>query len=141
MLYAESSAVVAWLLGEPHQDVVREALASAELVLASDLALVECDRVLIRATIDGRITKGQAADRRVLLNKAAFHWGILHMDNEILGRARRPFPIEPPRTLDALHLSCAIVARSTLPGLSVLSLDERVRTNALRLGFDLLPLD
>ena len=48
-LYAESSAVLAWLFGEPVGDVAREALAGAEMVLASELTLVECDRVLLRA--------------------------------------------------------------------------------------------
>ena len=47
-LYAESSAVLCWLLDEPRAPEVREALASAELVLASSLTLIECDRVLIR---------------------------------------------------------------------------------------------
>jgi predicted nucleic acid-binding protein len=140
-LYAESSAVVAWLLGEASQDTVRDALSNAELVLASDLTLVECDRVLIRATVVGRITEGQAADRRAVLNEAAYHWGILHMDEEVFERARRPFPIEPIRTLDALHLASALMARSAVPGLSLLSLDQRIRATARKLGFDVLPPD
>ena len=48
-IYAESSAVLAWLLGEAAASRVREVLRRAELVMASDLALIECDRVLIRA--------------------------------------------------------------------------------------------
>ena len=47
-IYAESSAVLAWLLGEAPGSRVREVLRRAELVMASDLVLIECDRVLIR---------------------------------------------------------------------------------------------
>jgi uncharacterized protein with PIN domain len=39
-LYAESSAVLAWLLAEPDGEVVREALATAQLVTASELTLI-----------------------------------------------------------------------------------------------------
>jgi PIN domain nuclease of toxin-antitoxin system len=54
-VYAESGAVLAWLLGEESGQSVREVLRHAVLVTASDLTLVECDRVLIRAVTMGEI--------------------------------------------------------------------------------------
>ena len=53
-IYAESSAVLAWLLGESAGHRVREVLRRAELVAASDLTLLECDRVLNPRGHDGR---------------------------------------------------------------------------------------
>lgn len=47
-LYAESGAVLAWLLGENKGSDVREQLSSAQRVFTSDLTLIECDRVLNR---------------------------------------------------------------------------------------------
>ncbi len=138
-LYAESSAVIAWLLGEPSGKGVREALAESEAVVSSDLTLVECDRVLIRAVTLGKISEAQAADRRAALSAAAARWHVLKVAGDIVERARRPFPQEPIRTLDALHLSSALVARSALPGLELLSLDERIRDNARALGFGIHP--
>ena len=138
-LYAESSAVIAWLLGEPSGKEVRAALAGAETVVSSDLTLVECDRVLIRAVALRKISEAQAADRRAALGMAASRWHILKVVGEVVERARRPFPLEPIRTLDALHLSSALTARSALPGLELLSLDERIRENALALGFRARP--
>lgn len=44
-IYAESSAILAWLLGEVTGSRVREALLRAELVFSSDLVLIECDRI------------------------------------------------------------------------------------------------
>jgi predicted nucleic acid-binding protein len=99
-IYAESSAVLAWLLGEEADYRVREVLRRAALVAASDLVLLECDRVLIRAVGLGEIDEATAADRRVLLNAAAAHWHLWRVSSEIVDRARRPFPVEPVHTLE-----------------------------------------
>lgn len=138
-VYAESSAVLAWLLGEEAAPRVRRALAAADIVVASDLTLIECDRVLIRALVLGHITEGDAADRRAHLNAAATHWNVLRIGPEIVDRARQPFPGEPIRTLDALHLASALAARSAVAGVELLSLDDRIRTVASGLGFRLQP--
>ena len=138
-LYAESSAVLAWLLGEPSGNAVRDALRRAELVAASDITLVECDRVLIRAVTTGEIDEAAGADRRALLNAAASHWQLWRVSSEITERARRPFPTEPIRTLDALHLASALAVKSAIPGVQVLSLDARIRRAAKNLGFSLQP--
>ena len=137
-LYAESSAVLGWLLGEPAGESARRALADAELVVASDLTLIESDRVLIRAHTRDQISEAEMSDRRAVLNAAAAHWQVLRIDMEVVERARRPFPAEPIRTLDALHLASALVARSVVPGLALLTLDERIRAVARLLGFHIL---
>ena len=139
-LYADSSAVLSWIFGEPDGQAVREVLAAAESVIASDLTLVECDRTILRAQTVGRISEAQAADRRGLLIATAAHWHLLRLDAEVIERARRPFPAEPIRTLDALHLASALTARSALPGLILLSLDERMRAAGRGLGFTVRPV-
>ncbi len=48
----------------------------------------------------------------------------------MIDRARRPFPVEPIRTLDALHLASALGAKETLDDLALLSLDHRIRSAA-----------
>jgi predicted nucleic acid-binding protein len=138
-VYAESSAVLAWLLGEARSGDVRQALGSAGIVLASELTLIESERVLIRATATGLLSEGAAADRRARLRQASEHWTILHLDEEISERARRPFPREPIRTLDAIHLASALLARSVVPETRLLSLDERVRAAGKELGLAVVP--
>jgi predicted nucleic acid-binding protein len=129
--------VLAWLLGEPAGEAARRALAEAELVIASDLTLIECDRVLIRAQTQDEISEAEVSDRHALLNAAAGHWQVLRIDTEVVERARRSFPLEPIRTLDALHLASALVARGSVPGLVLLTLDERIRNVGRRLGFQI----
>jgi len=65
---AESSAVLAWLLGEPAGEAVRRMLAEAECVVSSTLTQVECARALARGVASGRMSRG---DGRVRANSAA----------------------------------------------------------------------
>lgn len=139
-VYLESSALLSWLLGEPDGDVVRGILDAAPAVLTSRLTLVEAARGLLRAEYERRIS---AADRHTLagmLAAAAAAWFRLSMTDATCERAERPFPVEPVRTLDALHLASALTALEAYPGLAVLTFDERVATNARTLGLPVLPL-
>lgn len=138
-VYAESSAVLSWLLGESAGQSVRTVLAGAETVVASDLTVVECHRALIRAARIEALTEAQLADRRAHLAQAATGWHLLRVSREVAERARQPFPFEPLRTLDALHLASALTARASVPGLALLTLDERVRRNGRELGFSVSP--
>lgn len=139
ILYAESSAVLAWLLAEATGADVAATLREAEHIIVSDLLFVECDRACIRAAASGALTTRQAASVRALLAKAGSHWETLRLSSRVIDRSRQPFPVEPVRSLDALHLSSALEARSALPELQVLSLDQRVRDNAAMLGFEVVP--
>jgi predicted nucleic acid-binding protein len=138
-VYAESSAVLAWLLGEDGGHRVRDVLRRADVVTASDLTLIECDRVLIRAVVLGEIDEAAAADRRGYLNAAAARWHVWRLSPDIVDRARSPFPAEPLRALDAIHLASALAVRSMIPGVELLSLDERIRKTGAQLGFHLAP--
>ena len=140
-LYVESSAVLAWLLEQDSGELVADSLAHAELVVASDLTLIECDRVLIRAVVLDELDEADADDRQARLNAVATQWTLLGLGDEIMERARRPFPAEPIPTLDAIHLASALIGRKAIPELAMLSLDTRVRRAANRLGFPLVPSD
>lgn len=138
-LYAESSAVLAWLLDEPTAPAMRRLLEDAEVIIASDLTLIECDRVLLRAVALKELTEAEAADRRAHLSAAAAHWHLLRIAGEVVDRARQPFPGDPMRTLDAIHLASLLVARTAVVDLRLLSLDERVRQAARGLGVAVVP--
>jgi predicted nucleic acid-binding protein len=131
--------VLAWLLGEPASSGVAERLAGAERVVASDLTVIECERVLIRAWSSGLLSEADAAARRATLARAATQWHRFGLGPEVTHRCRLPFPIEPVRTLDAIHLATALSARGLLPTLRLLTLDQRIRENGVRLGFDVAP--
>ena len=132
--------MLAWLLGEPSGPLARDALATAEAIAASDLTLLECDRALIRGVATGEVGAAEAARARALLNRAAAHWNLLRIDSEVVDRARRPFPAEPLRALDAIHLASALTVAAHVPDLALLSFDRRIRRAARRLGFSIVPV-
>lgn len=140
-LYAETSAVLRWLFNEARGDQVLELLRAAPRVVSSRLTLIECSRSIERAQTTARIRETQTTELRSTLSQAAVGWQVLEVSREVAARAEQRFPAEPVRTLDAIHLSTALVLRQILPGLRIVSTDLRVRENGLLLGFDVLPLD
>jgi hypothetical protein len=89
--------------------------------------------------VSGESVRGVQCVLRAHLAEAASHWHTLRLAPEIVDRARQPFPGEPIRTLDAIHLASVLTARTAIAGLRLLSLDDRVRKAARRLGLELIP--
>jgi len=139
IVYAESSAVLAWLLGEHSAPAVIDHLQAASRVVSSSLTSVECARGLARAVTQNRISKQQELAALRLLDIAESSWDVHDLSDSIMTGARAQFPIEPVRTLDALHLSTALVFLEAFGELTVLSFDDRVRANALALGMAVSP--
>ena len=138
-IYAESSAVAAWLLREPQGSDIYAILVAATHVVSSDLTLVECDRAIQRGTATRRMSPAAAKSASSDLTATAAKWDIVNLLPSIVERARQPFPSEPIRTLDALHVAWALHARAAIPDLAILSLDDRIRRVAESVGFALLP--
>ena len=139
VLYAESSAVLSWLLGEPHQDEIVAELSKANEVVTSTITAIECGRALLRARIEGRVKPTEEMAALRLLDDAVERWTVLGLSDEVDRRARQEFPNEPLRTFDALHLATASVFAEALGDIRMLSLDDRVRDNARSLGMTIAP--
>ena len=137
--YAESSAVLTWLLGEPQEAAVRRLLADAERVVASTLTRVECARALSRGLIAERLSLADELAALQLLDRVSSSWVTLEMTGRVLDRAVARFPREPVRTLDAFHLATALMFHEAAGALTMVSLDERIRENAADLGLAVAP--
>jgi predicted nucleic acid-binding protein len=133
-VYLESSALLHWLLGQSRAADVRRAVDRAEVVLTSALTFTETERALVRAEHHGVLRGGDARRLRGLLNRVQASWTRMAVSDDVLARASRPFPVEPIRTLDAIHLATALEFTATYPDLHVLSFDDRVADNAEALG-------
>lgn len=138
-LYAETSAVVSWLLGEPSANAAWRALRQAGKIFTSDLTLIECHRVLHRLTATGHLQVGDAAAVRSRLERCTEYWTIHRISPRVAERSQSGFPREPVRSLDAIHLATALLLRNVCPDLRILSLDRRIRANAAALDFVLEP--
>lgn len=138
-LFAESSAVLTWLLSQPRGHLVLDALESSDSVVISELTLVETDRTLLRELALGGVTAAVVDALQARLVEVSASWNVQPLRREVLDRARASFPDDRIRSLDAIHLASAVVARESLGDMDLLSLDERIRSNAAALGFRVLP--
>lgn len=139
IVYAESSAVLAWIFQEPRADAVNDVFDRATLVLSSSLTSIECARGVRRAEAAGRISARQAEDLLAEFRSLTAGWDTMEIGERAVHVASAPFPVEPVRSLDAIHLASARVASDSLGDIAVLSFDERVRANAEALGLRVLP--
>jgi predicted nucleic acid-binding protein len=133
-LYLESSAAVAWLLGESTASDVGRRMDAAEIVVTSQLTIVEIARTIHRAVALNLIKEASAQKLRGLLARERKKWITMAPTEGVLARAGTAFPVEPVKTLDAIHLATALNFAEAFPDLAVLSLDRRVNDNATALG-------
>ena len=131
--YIESSALVAALL-ERDTSLIKS-LRSAGRRVTSALTIAEAARAIIRAKAAGRITSDQEQALLRALRRFERRTYLVAVSDSVLTRVRRPFPIEPIRTLDAVHLATAELLGEPLQLVTVVTRDARVRENAQALGF------
>ena len=133
--YLESSAVVAALL---EGDVAAKAsLRAPGRRVTSALTVVEASRAIIRARVAGRLTNQQQRAAIRGIQAFARRCDIVSLADVVLTRAGRAFPVEPVRTLDAIHLA-TLDALGEPPSLvTMVTRDVRIRENALALGYGL----
>ena len=138
-LYLESSAALRDLLGGEQGDDIRRLLREADLVATSRCTLAEVGRVLARLRLLEPEVAAAAASNEAQFSSDSELWVIHPVDEAVWARCARPFPVEPVRTLDAVHLATIEKLSGVVDHLVVLSVDSRIRANATALGFDVLP--
>jgi len=138
-LYVESSAVLRWLLGASEADRIEQELVTADAVVTSELTSAEVGRTLQRLNVTGQIDANTGSRAWAAYVAASVHWRVYGVTDAVLHRVRQPFPREPVRTLDAVHLATAVLYGLDVAPPVVLSTDGVVRTNAEALGFAVAP--
>jgi predicted nucleic acid-binding protein len=92
-----------------------------------------------RGVATGRLAPADELVALRLLDLARQSWVTRELTGPVLERAAAQFPSEPVRTLDAFHLATAALFHEALGGVTVLSLDDRIRDNARALGMEVGP--
>jgi predicted nucleic acid-binding protein len=131
--YIESSALVAALL-ERDADA-RSAVRTKGRRVTSALTLAEAARAILRARASGRLTAEQERASVLALRRFERRCYIVAVTDGVLARVRRPFPVEPVRTLDAVHLATMELLAEPPPLMTIVTRDDRVRDNAVALGY------
>lgn len=140
--YLESSAIVALLVDtEPAHDAIRAVAQQPQRMVTSVITVVECRRALLRALAQGRIDRVTMDAAQHQLTRLLERCDLFEVDDTIVTLASEPLGDEHLRTLDALHVATAMIARNAFGSLGLVSLDARVRTAAIANGLSVLPAD
>jgi hypothetical protein len=131
--YIESSALVAALL-ERDANALKSVRTRGRKV-TSALTIAEAARAILRARAVGRLTADQELAAVRALRRFERRCFLVGVTDAILTRVGRPFPIEPIRTLDAVHLATTELLGEPPPLIVVVTRDVRVRENAQALGY------
>ncbi len=131
--YLDTSALLRLVLREPG---ALEELRSCEALVASELIAVESLRTLDRLRLQGALSTEDAASRRQTATEWLEAVDLVLLQRPILARASEPFPT-PLGTLDALHLSTALVWQDRMHQTLVMATHDRDLALAARsFGFD-----
>jgi predicted nucleic acid-binding protein len=131
--YIESSALLAALLES--DAAALKALHAEGRQVTSALTLAEAGRAIVRARTSSRLTPAQERAAVRGLRVFARRCFVVAVTDVVLTRVGRPFPVEPIRTLDAVHLATAELLGEPPPLVTVVTRDARVRDNARALGY------
>lgn len=123
-----------WLLGESRADEVISLVNNAKTVVTSVLTLLEAERGLIRVEGQKILTAAECQKLRGLIARTKNAWVLMELSQEVRNLAGRRFPVEPLRTLDAIHLATALVFLKAYSDLQMLSYDRRILDNLRPLG-------
>ena len=97
--------------------------------------MAEAARAILRARTAARLTDEEQRAAVRALRRFERRCYLVAVTDAVLARMRRPFPVEPMRTLDALHLATAEMLGEPPPLLTIVTRDVRVRENAQALGY------
>lgn len=131
--YIESSALVVALLEQDTEAL--HSLRARTRQITSALTFAEAARAIVRARRGERLTPD--AERAALraLRRFERRCYVVAVTDDVLARVKRPFPVEPVRTLDAVHIATAESLGEPPQLMAIVTRDNRVRENARALGY------
>jgi predicted nucleic acid-binding protein len=132
--YVDASVILRIALGE--RDPLR-AWRSIEVALVSELVRVEALRSIDRAKVSLSLPDDVVAQRRANVLSLLSACRIVRLDATVLERSAEPFPTALG-TLDAIHLSTALLVRAEHPELAFATHDRGLATAARAVGFRVL---
>ena len=119
--YLDTSALLRLVLREPG---ALEDLRSCDGFVSSELLAVESFRTIDRLRLQGALSVEEAASRREAVTEWLEAVDLVLLQRPILARASEPLPT-PLGTLDALHLSTALVWRDRMRQALVVATHDR----------------
>jgi predicted nucleic acid-binding protein len=133
-VYVDSSTLLRVILKEPGAPA---SWSRISMPVSSELIRVECLRTVDRARLRLSLQHGEVARRRSERLEAIGSFAFIELDGRVLARASEPFPTLL-RTLEAIHLASALLARQHIPDRRFATHDSELGLAARAVGFELL---
>ena len=103
--------------------------------MTSALTFAEIGRAIVRARVAGRLTLDQESAAVGALQVFERRCDAVAVTDAVLSRIRRPFPVEPVRTMDAVHLATAELLGEPPQLVRIVTRDRRIQDNARAQGY------
>jgi len=130
--YLDSSVLIRVLLNEPSP---LKNFKRISLGVSCEIIKVECLRVIDRIRLQERLTPEDVGNLHITLQQACSTMELVRVSPLLLGMASQPYPTTV-RTLDALHLSAALLwSQSKEEQIVFLTHDNQLGNGAKSLGF------
>ena len=120
------------VLGEPERLGIWPKITTA---VSSELIKLECLRTIDRARVRLGLSDKEVSQNRSDVLEALDALDLIVLDRRVLERASEPFPTLLG-SLDAIHLSSAILAREEFDHLILATHDDQLGTAGRSVGFD-----
>lgn len=122
----DTSAVLRAVLERGLTPEIERRLHGAATLVTSRLAVVESGRAFVRSRHLGLAAPEALADAEREVGEVWSRCVVWDLSPEVCELAGRVAPGTLLRTLDALHLATFVLARRELPGLELLTADQRL---------------
>lgn len=133
-VYVDSSVLLRFVFDQPGR---LEEWPEITTSVSSELARVECLRAIDRVRLREHPDDETLAERRGAALKTLAGCRLMAVASPVMARAADPFPTVVG-SLDAIHLSTALLAREEYDDLAVATHDNQMATAAEALGFEVL---
>ena len=131
--YLETSALVAAKL--EGDAVALESMRGEGVRFTSALTIAEFARRVIRGQHQREFDDARFRSLMTWLTRFVRRCVVIGVQPEIISRVRRPFPHEPIRTLDAIHLATIETHDAEPAFVAVVTRDRRIADNARAMGY------
>jgi predicted nucleic acid-binding protein len=132
--YIDASVLLRIVLGEPG---ALRAFKRVTRPISSELIRLECLRTIDRARLRRGIPGRDVAERRGEVLERLEGFDLVRVGERVLERAADPFPTTLG-SLDAIHLSTALLVRGKSSDLAFATHDAELATAARAVGFRVL---
>ena len=140
MRFWDTSAIMPLISREPLSDEMGQLLEEDAGIVVWWATRVECVSAISRRAREGLLGPEGEASARGLLDDLSESWTEARPTARLRALAEQALTTHPLRAGDALQLASALIwCGSQSRGRPFVCLDERLRTAASRLGFDVLP--